>query len=339
MNGKWTDIDGWLKGQTGPVSKQAVLDYLKANEVRVEERVKGKQVDHALVAELTAKVAAAQEKARGSEAVSPVKEGDRVATVGSAASRGGYSYSTGKIYEAKRAGDGLLYWKKAGEFGGERSGRSAKFIQELKAQAQYPWSDTAAHNVRVAQTFTLGGVRATNDALDLYRAQTQLDAAKRGTGTPTKFEKYKLPGGSNYREVLLTLPVETARDRLIAELHGIDRALDADPEQRERLMPRHGDPLREPDGDSGSQHAVPRQEPRRQDPRRQPAHQALRRDLPDPHHRPKVANVVYDAIAVMLLRHLTPKTAQKTSVICAPQKPQNGPGNPPICTALSAVVG
>jgi hypothetical protein len=74
------------------------------------------------------------------EMTTEVKEGDRVATVGNAPSVGGYAYSTGRIYEARNV-NGILTWKKVGEFGGTRSGRSDKFVRELKAEARYPWRD------------------------------------------------------------------------------------------------------------------------------------------------------------------------------------------------------
>ena len=38
---KWTGMDEWLKGKTGKVTKQETMDFLKQNEVKVEEVTKG----------------------------------------------------------------------------------------------------------------------------------------------------------------------------------------------------------------------------------------------------------------------------------------------------------
>jgi hypothetical protein len=155
---KWVGLEDWLMQQGGPVTKEAVLDYLKANQIEVHEVNYGITTDHAEVERLTKELAAEKERLRSSQG-NTVKEGDRVAAVGSAPSRGGYAYSTGAIYEAKRNADGLLTWRKVDEFGGVRSGRSDKFVRELKQQAPYPWSNTA----------TLSASRRDERRLFLYR--------------------------------------------------------------------------------------------------------------------------------------------------------------------------
>ncbi len=85
-----------------------------------------------------------QEAHEAAKLESGFKIGDRVATVGAAPGRGGYSYSTGKVYEVQATSEGNLAWKKIGDFGGERAGRSNKFIQELKEAAEYPWKDSVS---------------------------------------------------------------------------------------------------------------------------------------------------------------------------------------------------
>jgi N12 class adenine-specific DNA methylase len=194
---KWTGIQDWLTQQKGPVTKQAVLDFVRANAVEVHEVSFGTTVNRAEVERLTNELAAERERLRASEGVS-VKEGDKVATVGSAPSRGGYSYSTGKIYEATRNADGRLTWKLAGEFGGTRSGRSDKFVRELKESAPYPWMNHVSHGQLA------NGSAAIASHVD--RIQIQLDRAKQGTGTPTTYGKYTLPGRREYHELLLMLP-------------------------------------------------------------------------------------------------------------------------------------
>ena len=216
---KWSGMETWLedhKGQT--VSKQDVLDFLKQNQVQLQEVEKGKVLDHERIRKADEALAQARAEVAAQQAANtPFREGDRVATVGSAPSRGGYSYSTGKIYQATRTADGMLRWRKVSEFGGERSGRSDKFIRELKEQAQYPWIDRVDHNGLVgAGPRVLFEGRAFGSHEKLYSAEAQAEAARRPSGTPTKFDKWKSPGGQNYRELLLTLPEKPPKEPLTA---------------------------------------------------------------------------------------------------------------------------
>ena len=197
---KWTGIDDFLNGHHGPVTKQEVMDFVKQNAVEVHETVHGKDVDQARIAELQSQLTQAVEAAKSEEGLK-FKAGDRIATVGHAPSKGGYSYSEGRIYEAQPNSHGLLVWKKVDTFGGERSGRSDKFIAELKAAAQHPWLTGVTANVPVSDSQAARAAQS-----NIARIESDLAKAKEGTGEPTKFQKYKLPGGQNYREVLLTLP-------------------------------------------------------------------------------------------------------------------------------------
>ena len=56
------------------------------------------------------------------------------------------------------------------------------------------------------------------------------DATRRQMGTDTKFGQYTLPGGKNYRELLLTLPETQAAKKYRAVVEEINRRADADPE-------------------------------------------------------------------------------------------------------------
>src|ERR1035438_6075914 len=193
---KWSGLEPWLMKQ-GQVTKQQVLDYLKANEVRVEEVLHGPR-DTAkhdqLIADLKSQLEAAKAKAIATETV---KEGDRVATVGSAPSRSGYSYSTGKVYEAKRNAAGYLVWKKLVEFGGTRSGRSDRFILELKAQTEYPWKD----NVTAFSPVQQGGIDP-KLAFEIARLDAELKKEERPSASVKYKTEWQLPGGKNKRELI-----------------------------------------------------------------------------------------------------------------------------------------
>ena len=235
---KWTGLREWLVQQKGPVTKPQVLDYLKANEVQVEEVVKGHSSpvpNPARIAALESELASAVEAARQADAAAAttaeVKEGDRVATVGSVGNRGGYVYSTGKIYEAKRrASDGQLLWKLVDSFGGTRSGRSERFIGELKAEAArrgLRWTGHAANNEWAVETGTDAAkeVEAARLHAEVKKLEIRLTHAKKPTGRSLEGGKpkfadanLKLPGGKNYRELLLTLRGGPAESELAAYL-------------------------------------------------------------------------------------------------------------------------
>jgi hypothetical protein len=210
---KWLGLDDYLKGKQ-KISKADLLNYIKQNDVQVKEVIRGKRIDQE-------KVAAAEANLRDVEAriaqasTTNVKPGDRVATYGSVGSAGRYTIYGGKIYEATvRKSDGRLIWKKAGEFGPTRTTRSDKFINELKSVAKYPWLESATQGAEVNNP----GI-APELARELSDARHTLSKAKEGTGKPTKFSKYQLPGGENYRELLLTLPAKLdAYDQFMDQL-------------------------------------------------------------------------------------------------------------------------
>jgi len=77
---KRTDLDAWLATQKGTVSKEAVLDYLRANAVRVQEIERGRRpVSEAKRGATQAALEDALARARAAETV---KEGDMVANRG-----------------------------------------------------------------------------------------------------------------------------------------------------------------------------------------------------------------------------------------------------------------
>lgn len=208
----WSGLDEWLEAKGGAkVTRDEVLAFLDQNAVRVEEVVKESRVNQKRLASLESELADAEREVEAAQsgAAPGVKPGDRVASVGSAPSRGGYSYSTGVVYEATpRQRDGALIWRRVGTFGGTRSGRSARFVTELKESAQFPWSDTAGHNLEIpAEHRAIPGELLARVA----RLRASLERIRTGLDT-TKFSRFTLPGAEpgSYRELLLTLPMENA---------------------------------------------------------------------------------------------------------------------------------
>ena len=200
----WSGLEQFLEDRKGvPVTKQEVQDFLKQNEVRVEEVTHGQTVDKERIAHADAELKAAQQDVSEQQARSvDFKEGDRVATVGSAASVGGYSYRSGKVYEVQRNRAGILVWKVAGDFGGTRSGRSDKRAPELKVEAKYPWMSSilVGHNQIVrnltgtrieadGRRVAVGGQPLNLARLERAEREGGQCAAADKSGTPTTFQQ------------------------------------------------------------------------------------------------------------------------------------------------------
>lgn len=132
---KWSGVDEWLSEQKGTVTKQGVLDWLKENEVRVEE----------------------------------VEKGDNRSTM-------------------------LSDWGKI------RSQLVSKGISEAIADNIYRPNIGDGDTYYTEKAIKLGvseeDVKQLRDSVKLWNKNYN----------PTKFSQYTLPGASNYRELLLTLP-------------------------------------------------------------------------------------------------------------------------------------
>jgi hypothetical protein len=177
------------------VGRDEILRFLRENELQVDEVVLGTSVDRERVADLQKQLAAVYQQLDAQVQDLGIREGDRVATLGSAPSRRGYPYSQGKIYEAQRGRDGLLRWRLVDTFGGTRAGRRAKFTRELQSAAPYPWLEDVHQN-------DLVGVQGTYLAAAARRLEGEIARAKQGTGFPVRYAKWKRPGGQSYRELL-----------------------------------------------------------------------------------------------------------------------------------------
>lgn len=137
----WIGLEGWLAEQSGQITKKQLTDFIKANQVEVQEVVKERK------------------------------------TVSSYRSANDYR---DELWELSDQALGDAY---AMEFG---------FDPEDARQQAIDDRDTVMDELVEAYEQSLGG-RGADD-----RGETTFDT--------TKFSKYQLPGGENYREILLTLP-------------------------------------------------------------------------------------------------------------------------------------
>ncbi len=137
---KWTGLGDWLAQQNGPVTKQQVLDFVKSNDVQVQEIEKG-------------------------------------------APRGGVEWVKGKPWE-----NGRIEWNsKDGDI-------QISYVPSRPHLKQYELYDGNKSDLAPLKFATLDAAKKA--------------AESKTSSTPTKFSGYVLPGGSNYRELLLTLPAE-----------------------------------------------------------------------------------------------------------------------------------
>jgi hypothetical protein len=135
---EWLGIGDWLKEQKGPVTKQEVQDYVRANQIEVKEVEKGKAVPTEV----------------RDAAISAEREFNEYAT------------DLADKYDLNPNHNLSMYRK-------------------LKGMEQ---AEVDKYDVLQSKW--------------LRAKEAQMEAA----GGPTKFSSYTLPGGENYREMLLTLP-------------------------------------------------------------------------------------------------------------------------------------
>lgn len=194
---EWSGIEDFVQGRDR-VTKAELIEYLDQNGVMVEEVVKGERssVADAAISEI-------RQLARQAGYEGPLP-GDRIATIGRVGTHGGYAIYGGVIMEpVARQKDGVLIWRKTEEFGPTRTTQSDKFINELQ--------DAAPHTVTwqrrgPAHNQTVSGLPTTvQEAIKARRKQLEIREIKPAAGA--KYSDYQLPGGENYRELLLTLPI------------------------------------------------------------------------------------------------------------------------------------
>jgi hypothetical protein len=177
---RWTGLEDWLAQQQGTVTKQQILDHLERNQVDVKEVFKGEAPKNP---ELQQKMLEAKERKDNLYDVN-FDESERAFGLLSAA----VAKKEGQVSRAT-----LMDVIKAIETG------------QGKIGFDYAWSLDYAKSF--VPDYDWAGLRKNYEvyraAFDEYEA---LNAQWMGEAQPTKYESYKLIGGENYRELLLTLP-------------------------------------------------------------------------------------------------------------------------------------
>ncbi len=232
---KWTGLDDWLKEQKGPVSKQDVAEFLRANQVAVQESIKPREANPALVLQ---REAAGRSLRNQEAALKSIQSPDEIPVVRQA------TEGTRKV------------WLKINDWVKSQPELDA-YLQEWHREMDDPnWRSNSIFDAVVHADKTLDrppGYRvqevydrlvkevpnslrqayfAANDKLvqvsdafwkDLKAREPEIEAMRQDInaarqrydsltqqveGGSTKFSTWQLPGGGNYRELVLTLPYE-----------------------------------------------------------------------------------------------------------------------------------
>ncbi len=182
----WTGFDDWLDAQEGKVTKQEALDYLNNNRVEVQEVTKGSEpkVDPIWQEEITSV------SNKLTEATWELEDAqERTFDV---LTKNGMPEQ-----EAQRIVDGL----------GEYQGTDYYLREQSAWNDLNNWLDDNRNQELRQYDFN-----EITDAAENARSKLQMldearaGASRYGTETETKYGEYTLPGGENYRELLLTLP-------------------------------------------------------------------------------------------------------------------------------------
>lgn len=154
---KWTGVEQWLLDKKGAVTKDELLEFVKSNEVRVEEVTKGKLKTPPQLQWATEVPSwMSEENTDSREHVAYGHRGSRYVISG--------NEDAGFVANVYEGGEE----KHIGQFG---------TVEEAKLEVQQ------------------------------VEDEEMLDASGEHPGD-TKYGQYTLPGGQNYRELLLTLPVD-----------------------------------------------------------------------------------------------------------------------------------
>jgi hypothetical protein len=185
---KWTGFDDWLKDQKGPVTKQEALDFLRANQVHVEEVTHGYDPEkQRAVAELETKYDAAKatQMATAREIEQVIRRHGLQGVLEPPGS-GGYTAVNDRpdlFGEVARYAGGILKgfpaWAESSLFPAVKAAVPKELLDRYEADVQ---AKMAANR-------------------ELYDA-----SAKQNVSKGVKFGTYVTPGGTNQRELLMTLP-------------------------------------------------------------------------------------------------------------------------------------
>ncbi len=163
----WTGVEDWLKSQKGSVTKQELDEYLDANQIQVQEVVKG-------TADQSAKDAVIRKET--AEELNVIKDNDQY------------------LYENDDVVGPLIDRYETGDLSN----------QEIDQLNEY---FSGYRNVDTGEPAIKSIERKNIEYFDNNPGEFE-----RKAGGQTQYGRYTLPGGENYRELLLTLPSKRTAD-------------------------------------------------------------------------------------------------------------------------------
>lgn len=177
---EWSGVIEWLDDQTGKVAKDDVVNYLRANEVQIEEVEKGGAKGPGLMAK-----------------IERLKTSLRLNKITTTASPDGYINGI-KVVGGAPEGVGTIYFEDD-EIGKDPGIFNNKGELNKKLLKEHLVSDGIISNDVIEKEIT-----------ELYETVKE---ARLNVGVDddigTRYEDYTLPGGEKYKELLLTLPTES----------------------------------------------------------------------------------------------------------------------------------
>jgi hypothetical protein len=212
----WLGLEDWLAQQSGVITKEQIAEFIRANQVQVQEVVKGSgmsnkdigaEVDRRVEEEFEAEVAQELRDMEDTGDASP-------------------SYDV----EQRENDDGETYWAVLENLDEEVDSFDTEEEAQTEAERlqQQAWDEAGREMRRAAED-------RVNRAEIERRIQREVeDEFEEGRGT--KFSQYTLPGGSNYRELLLTLPEKPVDDA--AEMETGNQLADFNRRMREKYGER-----------------------------------------------------------------------------------------------------
>lgn len=198
---EWSGVTDWLGLQDGKVTKQAVIDYIEANGVQVKETVLGAGGDSGLKSD--------------SLKVDLDAAGYDIVNIEGMAEGG--AFESFYVFGLHHRASGVVYSDSPDAKGwADTFGR----VKEVKPVSALPRD--------VGAMFSDYG----------YALESEQDPYERRNSDDTRYSQYTLPGGENYREVLLTIPVRQAfltgeESAEYVDLNSM-RIADQSPEQNKR---------------------------------------------------------------------------------------------------------
>lgn len=206
----WLGLDEWLAQQHGKVEKSAIYDFLKANEVQIKEVTLGDAPD-------------APEDAGGAMQHARYQELDQKVARGEQLTPDEKSLFEWLDHHPEASDEEYLIreydlWRATNKMPAMSADELYSDLSELRDSGKSVGPGVDAQIIWL-RDFMSRWEQASDDARD-------------GRGNETKFQSYTLPGGKNYREILMTLPARPDENRfeVVTKAHDIVGRFDTRPE-------------------------------------------------------------------------------------------------------------